>query len=127
MDLQKEMDQIAEIVAQRARRKLGRKASLRVVDAVSLRREIPTAPEPGILDGPTRSVYFSQIRDRARMYWLQWIVRQECAYYGRVLEELEDEQLISLAKKMEQGWQCRVEGVAFDEMPGLVREGTIPT
>ena len=127
MDLQQEVERLAEVVALRAKRKLGRKSSLRMVGVANLHKEVPGAPAPGLLDGPTRAVYFSQVRDRSRMYWLQWIVRQECAHYGRTLEEMEDEQLIALAKKMEQGWQCRVEGIAFDEVPGLVREGTIPT
>lgn len=127
MDLHNELEKLAEVVAQRAKRKLGRRSSLRVVSVGNLHQEVPSAPAPGYLDGPTRDAYFSQIRDRARMYWLQWIVRQECHHHGRTLEELDDDQLIVLARKMEQAWQCRVEGIAFDEVPGLVREGTVAT
>lgn len=79
------------------------------------------------LDAVTRDGYFARIRDLSRMYWLQWIVRQEAQHYGRSLEEFEDDQLIALAKKMERGRECRVEGIGFDEVPGLVRAGTVAT
>jgi hypothetical protein len=125
MGKEEKLDQLAAAMARLAEKKLGKKARLRVVGVKNLRDEVPSAPEPGYLDGPTRDAYFSQIRDRARMYWLQWIVRQECHHHGRTLEELDDDQLIVLARKMEQAWQCRVEGIAFDEVPGLVREGTV--
>jgi hypothetical protein len=121
------LERLASLAAERAKRELGAKAAMRVVTPENLRFVVPAAPEPGYLDGPTRDAYFSQIRDRARMYWLQWIVRQECHHHGRTLEELDDDQLIVLARKMEQAWQCRVEGIAFDEVPGLVRDGTIAT
>lgn len=117
------LNKMADLIALRAQRKGGRLP--RLVRKENLHREVPSAPEPGYLDGPTRDGYFAQIRDRARMYWLQWIVRQECHFHGRTLEELDDDQLVVLARKMEQAWQCRVEGIAFDEVPGLVREGTI--
>ena len=61
------------------------------------------------------------------MYWLQWIVRQEVQYYGRCLEELEDDQLMAVARKLERGRECRIEGVGFDEVPGLVRDGNVAT
>lgn len=61
------------------------------------------------------------------MYWLQWVVRQETQFYGRILDELEDVQLIAVALKMERARECRVEGIGFDEVPGLVRDGTIAT
>lgn len=127
MNIQKEMEQIAEIVALRTSRKLGRLATLRVVDGANLHREVPTAPDPSAIDSVTRDAYYGRIRDLARMYHLKWLVRQEASHVGLILENLSDTELISLLEKMEKARCCRVEGIAFDEIPGLVREATIPT
>lgn len=127
MSQDEKLDLLAAAIAARANRKLGRKASLRVVGVGNLRDHVPSAPTPGLLDAVTRDLYLSRIRDLSRMYWLQWIVRQETQYYGRSLEELDDDQLIAVARKLERGRECRIEGVGFDEVPGLVREGTVAT
>lgn len=127
MSIQKEMEQIAEIVALRANRKLGRLAPLRVVAVANLHREVPTAPDPSAIDAITRDAYYGRIRDLARMYHLKWLVRQEASHVGLVLERLSDTELIELLEKLEKARCCRVEGIAFDEIPGLVRDGTIPS
>ncbi len=127
MDLHQEMDQIAEIIAMRAQRKLGKAPALRVINVGSSRKSSPLAQLVPVLDGVTRDAHLSRIRDLSRMYWLQWIVRQETQFFGRALEELEDEQLIALSEKMDRARQCRVDGIAFDDVPGLVRDGTIAT
>ncbi len=95
--------------------------NLRLVNAETVRREIPTAPELGFLDPQSRTVIYARLRDLSRMYWLAWLVRQETAHVGGVIECLEDQELTSLLAKMERARECRTEGIGFDDA-GLVRE-----
>lgn len=91
-----------------------RRPKLRLVGRADL------AKKPTGLDPQTRDVIYRRIRDLARMYWLGWLVRQETACVGGVLECLEDDALSALLAKMEQARECRVEGIGFDDA-GLVR------
>lgn len=95
--------------------KTPRRPKLRLVG-----RDDLTDKPPG-LDPQTRDVIYRRIRDLSRMYWLAWLVRQETATTGGVIECLEDEDLTALLEKMERARECRVEGVSFDDA-GLVRE-----
>lgn len=122
MDRHKELDKLAELVALRARQKLGMKAGLRLVGRENARREVPSAPTPGNLDAQSRDVLYRRIRDLSRMYWLAWLVRQETEHVGGVIECLCDDELLALRKKMEYARECRVEGVSFDDA-GLVNNG----
>ena len=114
------VDQMAELVALRARRKLGAKASLRVVGLGSVQREVPSAPSRGQLDPQSRNVICARIRDLSRMYGLAWLVRQETTSVMGTIECLDDDGLLSLHQLMERARECQVEGIGFDEA-GLVR------
>lgn len=120
MAKQDRIDRMAELIAERARRKLGEKARLRVVGVGNLRKEIPTAPAPGHLDAQSRDVIYARINDLSKMYWLRWLVRQETQHVQGVVECLTDNELLALRDKMERGRECRVEGIGFDDA-GLVR------
>jgi len=119
MDEHKKLDRLAELIAQRAQRKLGSKVKLQVVGKGNLRDVVPSAPKPGHMDSVTRDCIYARIRDLAKMYWLAWLVRQETTAVGGIIECLDDDALTSLLEKMERARECRVEGVGFDEV-GLV-------
>lgn len=126
MKEEQELDRLAALVAQRAERKLGKKARLRVVGVANLRSMVPSAPAPGTIDAVTRDCIYSRIRDLSRMYWLAWLVRQETMHTHGSLEMLGDDELSALLEKMERARECREEGIGFSEA-GLVRPGTLAT
>lgn len=123
MNEKQELERLVEVVAQRARRKLGAKAGLRVVGKGNLQAVLPSAPAPGYLDAATRDLMYRRITDLARMYWLAWLVRQETAKAGGAMECLDDDALTALHQKMERAREARVEGIPFDEV-GLVSDNT---
>ena len=90
-----------------------------------VRREDFAATLSG-LDAPTRGLYCNRIRDIARLYRLDWLVRQECSATYGAIEALDDDDLVDLHSTMERARECVVEGVSLDEA-GLVRAPRIPS
>ena len=104
----------------------------KLVDAMAARvdevRPAPKPPAPQLhlvqpvrsgIDSITREAMVSRIRDLARMYRLDWLVRQE-TFHVPTIELLEDDELSALLSDMEAGRECVVDGISFDDR-GLVR------
>lgn len=114
-----QLDKVAELLALRAQRKLGKKASLRVVGLGNLHREVPSAPPRSTIDPVTRDAHLKRIRWIARTYRLNWLVDQHV--FGLPGAEcLEDADLLELHREMEQGAECCREGVPLEDV-GLIR------
>lgn len=120
MDEHQALDRLAELLAQRAQRKMGKVSKLRLVGRGNLRSVVPSAPAPWVMDAVSRDGIYSRIRDLAKMYSLAWLVRQETLHAGGAVECLDEGALIALHEKMERARQCRVDGIGFDEV-GLVK------
>lgn len=121
MNLNEQIDQLADLVALRARAKLGRKVALHVVGQGNLQERLPAAPKQGSLDLVSRDVIYRRLRDLSRMYGLGWLITQETPRVGGTIECLSDDGLLSLLEMMERARECLVEGISFDEA-GLVRQ-----
>lgn len=62
----------------------------------------------------------SRVRDIASLYGLGWLLRQETAHAGNLLERLNDEELRSLLNTMERAREACDEEIPLHEL-GLIR------
>ena len=123
MDLDQEMDKLAELIALRAQRKMGMKPSLAVVGSEKPARAsaAPTAPSPTRMDVVLRESHYRMIRHFRRIWGapMQMVIDQACfGYMG--IEQLPDEDLIQLHKDLERALDCMRDGVSFEEA-GLLK------
>ncbi|WP_223670351.1 MULTISPECIES: hypothetical protein [Xanthomonas] len=124
MSLKEEMERLAESVALRAQRKLGKKASLRLVGRENLHREVAGAPAPSpksLMDDITREGHYRMIR-HYRHFWgppMQILIDQACREVAG-FEQLGDEELRQLMRDMDRGIECIREDIKFEDA-GLLR------
>lgn len=126
MDQQERIEAEAQLLAKIARRKLGAKANLRIVNARNLRREVPGAPCAAPQSQMTdidRESYYRMIR-HYRHFWgkpMRLLVDQAC--FGLAgIEQLPDDDLRQLMADMQRGIDCIRDGVTFEDA-GLLRGG----
>ncbi|MBV6799730.1 hypothetical protein KWH39_19275 [Xanthomonas campestris pv. obscurae] len=112
--MKEEMERLAESVALRAQRKLGKKASLRLVGRENLHREVAGAPAPSpksLMDDITREGHYRMIR-HYRHFWgppMQILIDQACREVAG-FEQLGDEELRQLMRDMDRGVHPRFHG-----------------
>lgn len=124
MDRVKEADKLAELIALRAKRKLGPRASMRLVGRENLHREVPGAPQPrpaSTMDSVARESRLRFIRSLVHAYrplGLQLILDRALVGYAG-LDDLPDDSVIQLHKDLEHAMDCAREGVDFKDA-GLI-------
>jgi hypothetical protein len=110
------MQELVELIRRRAASAPLAKPKLRLVQREDL------TDQPKGLDAQSRDVIYARIRDLSRMFWLQWLIRQETPHVQGILECLDDSELLSLLQKMERARECREDGdIGFVEA-GLMKE-----
>ncbi|WP_312325675.1 hypothetical protein [Stenotrophomonas sp.] len=123
MDLDQEMDKLAELIALRAQRKMGLKPSLAVVGSAKPAKPSAVgalAPEMR-MDVVLRESHYRMIRHFRRIWGtpMQMVIDQACfGYMG--IEQLPDDDLIQLHKDLERALDCIRDGVSFEDA-GLLR------
>lgn len=81
---------------------------------------VGSTPPPAVVDDEiTRASRVNRIRWLAKAYKLEWLVQQHIFDHPGI-ESLDQEALRALHKDMEQGRECVVDGISFDDA-GLVR------
>jgi len=127
MDLDREMDKLAELIALRAQRKMGVKPQLAVVgsarqpDGKQTGTTDTKAQKPARMDYLYRESHFRMIRHIRRRWGcsMQVIIDQAC--FGLAgIEQLPDDQLIQLHKDLERAQECMRDGVSFEDA-GLLK------
>lgn len=128
MDLDQEMDKLAQLIALRAQRKLGEKPKLALVGSAEQPVDRP-AHSPGNrnalrcerMDVVLRDGHCKMIR-HIRHRWgypMQVLIDQACFEHGGI-DNLPDDDLIQLHKDMERAEECLRDGVSFEDA-GLLR------
>jgi len=125
MDLDQEMDKLAQLIALRAQRKMGVKPKLTAVgSAKPANPQASMAPgaRPAIrMDVVLRESHCRMIRHFLRRWGapIQLLIDQACfGYMG--IEHLPDDDLIQLHKDLERAEDCMRDGVSFEDA-GLLR------
>lgn len=125
MDLDQEMDKLAQLIALRAQRKMGVKPNLMVVGSAKPAEAEPVpAPSAGPamrMDVVLRESHCRMIRHFHRRWGasMQLLIDQACfGYMG--IEHLPDDDLIQLHKDLERAEDCIRDGVSFEDA-GLLR------
>lgn len=123
MDLDQEMDKLAELIALRAQRKMGLKPSLAVVGNAKPAKPSAVAPlAPAMrMDVVLRESHYRMIRHFRRIWGtpMQMVIDQACfGYMG--IEQLPDDDLIQLHMDLERALDCIRDGVSFEDA-GLLR------
>ena len=125
MDLDQEMDKLAQLIALRAQRKMGVKPKLTAVGSAK-----PAEPEgvpvasakPAMrMDVVLRESHYRMIRHFLRRWGapMQLLIDQACfGYMG--IEQIPDDDLIQLHKDLERAEDCMRDGVSFEDA-GLLR------
>lgn len=125
MDLDQEMDKLAQLIALRAQRKMGVKPKLSVVGsakpAEAKPEPLPAARPAMRMDVVLRESHYRMIRHFNRRWGasMQMLIDQACfGYMG--IEQLPDDDLIQLHKDLERAEDCMRDGVSFEDA-GLLR------
>ncbi|MEJ6328620.1 hypothetical protein Q2B95_08125 [Stenotrophomonas maltophilia] len=128
MDLDQEMDKLAQLIALRAQRKMGEKPRLELVGSGERPQADPKrgpdqqhAPHGRRMDAILRESHCRMIRHLRRRWGFSMQVLIDQACFGYVgIEQLPDDDLIQLHKDLERAQECMRDGVAFEDA-GLLR------
>lgn len=125
MDLDQEMDKLAQLIALRAQRKMGMKPSLQLVgDAKPAEAPSPTAILEAAqtrMDVLVRESHCRMIRHFRRRWGMpmQEIIDHAC--FGLAgIEQLDDQGLLQLHMDLERAQDCMRDGVSFEDA-GLLK------
>ncbi|QIO88852.1 hypothetical protein G9274_002537 [Stenotrophomonas rhizophila] len=125
MDLDQEMDKLAQLIALRAQRKMGVKPSLQLVgDAKPAEAPSPTAMLEAAqtrMDVLVRESHCRMIRHFRRRWGtpMQEIIDDAC--FGLAgIEQLDDQGLLQLHMDLERAQDCMRDGVSFEDA-GLLK------
>ncbi len=125
MDLDQEMDKLAQLIALRAQRKMGVKPKLTAVGSAKPAEPeavpVPCAKPTMRMDVVLRESHYRMIRHFDRRWGapMKLLIDQACfGYMG--IEHIPDDDLIQLHKDLERAEDCMRDGVSFEDA-GLLR------